>query len=187
MKYFRSASNKEKLDEGFTLVELLVVILIVGILSAIAIPAFMNQRKEAFDASLKSDIKNMALAMETWKVKTGSNEQSMALPTGSNGWYVVARNSSDSGFVGTQTPETFPEDFVKPELSKGTGMGIFIPRQAGYCIVANNNHGNFSRSKAVTQGGFKVAMYYDSLAGGFYYPEDLPPRGACNQYYVQLQ
>lgn len=51
-KYTR---NKE---QGFTLVELLVTILIIGILVAIAIMIFTSQRKAAVDASLKSDLKN---------------------------------------------------------------------------------------------------------------------------------
>jgi type II secretion system protein G len=58
-------SIKEK-DEGFTLIELLVVIIIIGILAAIAIPVFLNQRKKAVDASIKSDLRTVANELETY-------------------------------------------------------------------------------------------------------------------------
>jgi type IV pilus assembly protein PilA len=53
-------------ESGFTLVELLVVMLILGLLAAIAIPAFFNQRDKARDAEAKSTAKTAQTAMETY-------------------------------------------------------------------------------------------------------------------------
>src|SRR5687767_9220250 len=53
-------------EGGFTLVELLVVMLILGLLAAIAIPSFFNQRDKARDADAKSAVRTAQTAMETF-------------------------------------------------------------------------------------------------------------------------
>jgi type IV pilus assembly protein PilA len=58
-------------ESGFTLVELLVVMLILGILAAIAIPAFFNQRNKATDSQAKTTARTAETAIETWSTDHG--------------------------------------------------------------------------------------------------------------------
>jgi len=58
--------NKKRNQKGFTLVELLIVIAIIGILAAIAIPQFSTYRAKAFIAVTKSDAKNAYTALQAY-------------------------------------------------------------------------------------------------------------------------
>src|ERR1700729_3901980 len=51
---------------AFTLIELLIVVVIIGILAAIAIPKFANTKQKAYLATLKTDLRNLVTAEEAY-------------------------------------------------------------------------------------------------------------------------
>jgi type IV pilus assembly protein PilA len=79
----KSIERTARDEEGFTLIEILAVIIIIGILAAIAIPAFFNQRNKASDSGAKEMAHTSRVAMETLAADN-DNSYSTASPANLN-------------------------------------------------------------------------------------------------------
>ena len=95
---------------GFSLLELLVVVVIVGLLAAIAIPQFLSYRASAVDSQMKSDLKNAALAMDSYFA------EHKAYPTSVSAIVSVGFNQTEGVAltIAVPTPSSFTITATKP-------------------------------------------------------------------------
>ena len=106
-----------KRDEGFTLVEIMIVIAIVAILAAIAIPQLSVHRTKSYNTTAVSDLKNAAIAQEAY--------------------YVDNRQYTNSISALTTTPYNL-------SISQGVRIAVSSANNEAYLMTAYHSAGNIT-------------------------------------------
>jgi type IV pilus assembly protein PilA len=91
-------------EKGFTLIELMIVIAIIGILAAIAIPQFSAYRQRSYNSAAEADLRNAATAQEAYFVDNStycSTTPTLIGPT--YGLYLSNKVAFRIGAAGNQT------------------------------------------------------------------------------------
>lgn len=124
---------------AFTLIELLIVVAIIAILAAIAVPNFMEAQTRARISRTQSDIRSQAVALESYFVDWGSytRDSDSSLDT-------VGQNKSApyteyaNGFVQLTTPIAYLSGMLEDPFAKG---GVVLPdggAAVGYRIASGS-------------------------------------------------
>lgn len=99
---------RQHMRAGFTLVEILIVVVILGILAAIVVPQFTQASSDAVKGALQSQLQTINSQVELYRVKNSGNYPSLGTGTGDASWGPLVgteylKEAPVNGFTGEST------------------------------------------------------------------------------------
>ena len=113
------AKNHHRSLRGFTLVEIMIVVIIIGLLAALAIPTIHNSQKAAKGATFINDIRTYGAAAEVFSLETGDYPEEAGagvMPAGLDEYIPTMKWTAETPIGGRW-------DFVKDDKGIVSGFG----------------------------------------------------------------
>ena len=88
--------SSQQRSSGFTLVEIMIVVAIIGLLAALAVPGFIRSRMRSQGARIMNDCRLMDHAIDLWAVETGQKNGAALNTTAAATYIKVAWPTNDA-------------------------------------------------------------------------------------------
>lgn len=121
-------------EKGFTLVELLIVVAIIGILAAIAIPQFNKYKTRGYVAALRSDLKNAHTSAQAYLTDYPAETVDLAAELTRGGWKPSQNISFKSGDMKTSTGKITLESTNLNNTNVSSGPAPTVTDAAGQTV-----------------------------------------------------
>ena len=139
--------RKRENEEGFTLIELMVVVLIIAILIAIAIPTFLGAQDRARDRAAQSDIRNSLTAAKSIASDFEGNWQSDNDCDATEATDFTSSLNTENASLNYVEQVTSEEDDVSVDISDAACKELVFQMQSSsgtsFCLAANQNGETF--------------------------------------------
>ncbi|MBX3412355.1 MAG: type II secretion system protein [Pirellulales bacterium] len=141
---------------GFTMIEMMTIIVILGALASVVVPVFQDSSEDAKDATLMYNVKHIRLQIERYRAEHKGN------PPGTDGWHPFLHllfYTNANGEISLSQNSRYP---YGPYV---TVQGLTNPFNEGIAFLPSNDPASASPNEELEADGAIVGWFYDAATG----------------------